>query len=497
MQVCPKCGEENSDQARFCQACGAELVQGGSAHEERRLDYLLMAAERAREGWAKDQAVKLYTEALELVGDADERQRRRIRLLRGLALVELEDFEGGAEELGELLPHLEGREELEALLGLARATFWMEQTDGTFTLAKRSLALAERLGDREWYGPALALLSQAHGMRGQEGDLDQAVELGDRAMEVWVPGTRPVDLAAHAYLHALNHYWTGGYVKAAELGRRARQLGDDAHSAGALLYGGATEGLALTGMGRHEEAIALSDATIARARELDSPGGGAFALNCSTWALRDLLDLPETRRRSEEGIELWRRTGLTAAPMQGEIDLVFTDLLEDEVTRAERAWPGLWERVRNGTAWERWLAPGRLAVARAEIALRAEGPEAAVEYALEAIEIARPIRRLKYEVGARIILGTAFLELGRGEEAAVELRTAVEGADRLKHPPTRWQAWAALGRALYAIGDDDGAATSFGEAAEMIRAFTATLSPEHAKPLLAAEPVREILSARR
>ena len=316
-------------------------------------------------------------------------------------------------------------------------------------------------------------------------------------MEVWVPGSRPVDLAAHAYLHALNHYWTGGYVKATELDRRARQLGSDAHSAGALLYGGATEGLALTGMGRHEEAIALSDATIARARELDSPGGGAFALNCSTWALRDLLDLPETRRRSEEGIELWRRTGLTAAPMQGEIDLVFTDLLEDEVTRAERAWPGLWERVRNGTAWERWLAPGRLAVARAEIALRAEGPEAAVEYALEAIEIARPIRRLKYEVGARIILGTAFLELGRGEEAAVELRTAVEGADRLRHPPTRWQAWAALGRAFYSIGDDDGAATSFGEVAEMIRAFTATLSPEHAKPLLAAEPVREILSARR
>jgi len=187
VQVCPKCGEENSDQARFCQEYGAELAQRGSAHEERRLDYLLMAADRAREGWAKDQAVKLYIEALELVGDADERQRRRIRLLRGLALVELEDFEGGAEELGELLPHLEGREELEALLGLARATFWMEQTDGTFTLAKRSLALAERLGDREWYGPALALLSQAHGMRGQEGDLDQAVELGDRAMEVWVP----------------------------------------------------------------------------------------------------------------------------------------------------------------------------------------------------------------------------------------------------------------------------------------------------------------------
>ncbi len=440
---------------------------------------LLAAAEQARTGRVKGQAVELYTEALALVG-ADERSRRSIRLLRGLALVEMEDFEGGARELDELLPNLDGREQLEALLGLGRASMWMERTGEAIALAERSVELAEQLGDREMLGPALALLSQTHGQRGQEGDLGLAVQLGDQALEVWVPGTRAMDLASHETLHALTHYWVGGYAEAAELGRRG----------GA----GASGGLALTALGRHEEAIELFDATIARQRKADATIGTAYALNCSTAPLRDLLDLSEARRRNGEANELFRRAGFDSGVMQGEIDLLYTDLLDDEVASAERAWPELWERARDGTGWERWLAPGRLAVARAEIALRAERPEAAIDAALGAIEVARRIGRVKYDVSARIILGAALLELGRDRDAVVELRTAVEGADRLGHPPTRGQAHAALGRALDGVGDDEGAAAASREAADIIRGFAGTLKPEHAGPLLASSPVQEILN---
>ena len=440
---------------------------------------LLAAADQARSGWAADQAVQRYTEALDLVG-GDEQGRRSIRMLRGLALVEMEDFDGGARELGEVLPNLEGREHIEALLGLGRASMWMEQTDEALGFAERSIELAERLDDREMRGPALALLSHVHGQRGHEGDLGLAVELGDQALQVWVPGTRAIDLAAHESLHALNQYWVGRYAEAAELGRRG---GD-----------GATAGLALTALGRHEEALEVFDAAIAQQREADATIGTAYALNCSTAALRDLLDIPEARRRNGEANELFRRVGFDSGVMQGEIDLLYTDLLEDALANAERAWPGLWERARDATGWERWLAPGRLAVARAEIALRAERPEAAIEGALEAIEVARRIGRVKYDVSARTALGTALLELGRSKDAVVELRTAVEGADRLGHPPTRWQAHAALGRALDGVGEDEGAAAAVLEAADTIRGFAETLTPERARPLLASSPVQEILA---
>src|SRR5206468_10326354 len=115
--------------------------------------------------------------------------------------------------------------------------------------------------------------------------------------------------------------------------------------------------------------------------------------------------------------------------------------------------------------------PGRLSVARAEIALRQGRWEAAVEAAIEAIDVARRIGRVKYDVSARIVMGAARAQLGHAHEATAELRKAAGDADRLVHPPTRWRAHAALGRALQAAGDDEGAAAASDIAGEIARGF--------------------------
>ena len=438
------------------------------------------AADRARAEGDRVRALELYEEALRVARE-DAEGTRRIRLLRGLTLIEREEFASGADELNELLPHLEGRDQIEALLGIARASMWLEETDGALASAERALELADETGDREMRGPSLSVLSQVYGQRGQEGDLRLALVLGDRALNEWVPDTRAGDLAAHASLHALTNYWLGAYARAVELG----QVGGD----------GASTALALAGLGRHEEAIDVCDAAIESGRGLDSAIATAYALNCSAAALRDLIDLAEARRRNDEASELFGRIGFESGVMQSEMDLLYTDLIEGQLGRAAEAWLSLWERVGDATGWEQWLAPGRLSVARAEIALGQGRWQDAEEAALEAIEIARSIDRVKYDVSARIVLGTAQLELVREKDAVGELEAAVEGADRLGHPPTRWQSRAALGRALYAVGDDDGAAGTTGQAAEILRGFAAALRPEHAGSVLATPVAHEILGA--
>jgi class 3 adenylate cyclase len=60
-----------------------------AGENERALGYLLLAAEQAGRGWAKDEAATLYGEALELVGDDHERRREIIRK-QALALVALQ-----------------------------------------------------------------------------------------------------------------------------------------------------------------------------------------------------------------------------------------------------------------------------------------------------------------------------------------------------------------------------------------------------------------------
>ena len=400
-------------------------------------------------------------------------------LTHALAMVEAED-EAGMAALRGLIPDLEGRELLDALLALGRAALWAERTDEALGCAERSIELADA-GDPEMRGPALALLSQVLGQRGLDGDLDRALELGDRAFEAWVPGVRAADLAQHESLHGLAHYWVGRYPEAADLCRRG---GD-----------GATEALALTALGRPEDAIEVGDTAIASGREAGSPMLTAYALCCSTAALRDVLDLAEARRRNEEATELFRSIGFESGVMQGEMDLLYGDLAADDVAGADRAWPGLWSRLADASGWERWLAPGRLSVAHAEIAARRERWEAAVDAALEAIEIARRIGRVKYDVSARMVLGTAQLELGKVSDAVHALRTAADDADRLGHPPTRWRAHAALARALDAAGDDEAAATASTRAAEIARAYVTALRTEHAENVSASSAVQQILGA--
>src|SRR5207302_1717248 len=160
----------------------------------------------------------------------------------------------------------------------------------------------------------------------------------------------------------------------------------------------------------------------------------------------------------------------------------------------QAVWPSLWEGAAKATAWTTWLIAGRLLAARAEIALNAETPESAAEWAERAIQIARRTRRRKYEAHSLTILGQALAKLGRRDEALQSLRSAVGIADELVGPPARWHARAALGKVAYDLGEDDTAGAAYEKAGDLVETFAVTLVPERAAKLITAPQVSEILS---
>jgi class 3 adenylate cyclase/tetratricopeptide (TPR) repeat protein len=455
----------------------------------RAVEYLLLAAERAEHAWAGAEADELYGRAVGLA--EDDAMRTAIRLRRGLAMVTLEDFDRAIEVLPDLLADLEGRDRLEALLGLARALHWTERTAETLAVAREAVALAESLGTRELLGPASARLAQAHAMAG---DLDQALDLGEQALHTWVAGTRALDLAEHHHLLADAHYWGGSYSRSFALSRAGRELAVDPNSTEALLRGGGMEGLTLAAMGHYAEALATFDAKIALGRELGRPV--RVLLNYSTMALRELYDLEEARRRTDEALE---QKGWASFPMprlNSLVDLLFTDLAARDWGAAQGRWPAVWNEVKEGMAWEGWLLVGKMSVATAEIALASGRLEDAADEAARAVELATRVGRRKYESVARSILGQALVGLRRPDEGLTELRAAVQGADSLGSPPGRWQSRAALAHGLLKVGDDNGAEEAFAEAASVIRAVADGLDPELARRYLAAEPIQDVLVAR-
>jgi predicted ATPase/class 3 adenylate cyclase len=459
---------------------------------ERAVGYLLAAAARARDALATEETFDLYTRALELAGtDVD---RRRIRLERGLALEQLEDYARADRELAEVIPDLDGVDEIEALIARGQSTLWTEQTVETMAIAARALELVVERNARQLEGPALALLAQSHGMRGEDGDLDRALALGDRALDAWIPGTQLSDLAGHYHMQANAYYWTGGYERALELSRLAKETGGlEPHSAEFVLRGAGLRGLVLAEMGRYEEAIEAGEAAIATARRLGRPD--TVVLNYSTMPLREIFAVDEALRRSETLVDRLGPSDFNMPWMNARADLIGAHLLGGALGLVEREWPGAWDDALAVQAWEHWLITGRLAAYRAEWELEAGQLDDAVTWARRAIEMARGVHRRKYEAIALTVLGRALTAQGQGEAAATELRTAVEIADALGSPLLRWQARAALAKALSTGSNGADPGGSLQEAAAIVRDVAASLAPERGSAYLAAPPVAEVLEA--
>jgi tetratricopeptide (TPR) repeat protein len=422
----------------------------------------------------------------------DEALTRHIRLQRAQALVELLDRPRAADELEQLLPELEGSQRLEALIWRAIACVWSERDAEALVMSDEAVELAERLGDESASAAALAGRSQALAMRGDDGDLDEAIGLGDRALDRWVQDTRPYEHANHLHLHADAKYWVGDYEGSVELSRQSRLRATEVRSAEGLLRGGGFEALALTELGRHEEAIAIWDEMLQFAKDIDHNPAGV--LNYSALAYRELYDLEEARRRSEAALELTAGMQFGMPRQFAGSDIVQTQLLAGDVGAAQETWPKRWADAEHATGWTTWLIAGRLLAARAEMALAMESPDAAAEWAQRAVDVARRTRRRKYEARSLSTLGEALARLGRRDNGLAALREAVRIADDLIGPPGRWHARAILGRVAYDVGADDEAAKAYAEARELVDTFSATLAPGRAATLARSPLVNEIRS---
>lgn len=457
---------------------------------DRAIDYLMQAADQALNAWALNAAVALYDSALELA--ADDSRRLQIRLARGLARSRLGAYPEAVEDLGELMPRLAGRERIEALLGYAWALEWTEHGDETIKAAEDALQLAERENDSELIPVAKALLSQGLAMRGEAGDLDSAGELSEEALRLWVPGSRPFWHLNAQHLYGEQLYWTGRLPEATALLTRALQSEADPQSIQARLRSASLRAQTLCASGSYEESIELFDQTLRLAVELGRPV--RIFRNYSTQPLRELFDLEEAKSRSEESLEGPEEAdGFLMPRANARTDLLQTALMLGDIATAERLWQVQWDESSTTKAWTRWLIACRLAAVRAELELAKGRPDDAADWARKTIQVCLPVRRFKYEIVGRTMLGRALVALGNPEEAVAELRIASAQAAHYGAPAVRWPAEAALARALYAAGDDRGADEAFGHARGIVNDVAARLAPERRTRFLAAEPVEDVL----
>ena len=462
-------------------------LEGGES--ELACRYLLTAAERAVDALAVEESYDLYTRALNLA--ANDAERTRIKYLRGLALAQLEEFARAASELAEVIPDLSGEQKIEALTARAHSTLWTEETDETMAESERALELARAGGFRELEAVALGLLGCSYGMRGDAGDLEHALQIGDQALAIWTPNARQRELAALYHHVANHHYWSSDYVRALESANlAATTAGVELHSREFRIRGAGMRGMILAGLGRYEEAISAAQDAIGLARAMGRPVN--VVTNYSTLPLREIFVLDEAQARSDEVADRLGPSDFNMPWINARADVFATRVMRGDLAKAQQQWSSLWDDAVDGKAWERWLVSGRLAAVRADLDLAMGKVDDALTWGWRALEMAVAGSRRKYESIALMTIGRALIAQGLCEEAAAELRRAVVMSDALGSPLIRWQSRAALAQALPGTGVDPG--PLFAETATIIRAVVAGLTPEHAAGYLAAPEVVAVLA---
>ena len=456
--------------------------------------YLTMAADVASRAWAKQQAINLLGEAIEVAERIDDRDLLiRARLARASTLIDAARFPDAVEDLDWLIEQAEERDLALAHLARARAAFWVADAGGVVEHSTAAAEMAERLDDVELQGRALAQRSEAEAMHG---DLPAAFATWERVDETWAAERRDASYARFLATRSLMSYWAGDFDTCFAMASEAHRLGMEASNLEAAITSACNVGLALVGLSKHEEGISWLDRAIQLGREWEERSFRftARAMNMRAGALREIGDLAAARAQSQEGLELAMESGFPPAAISARLDLLYTDLLSGDAGAAEREIPDLAEALEGAKGFHQFLWTIRLVAARSETAFQTGRYEDAISFGQTAIEEAERFGRRKYDCLVRVPLARSLVATGRPDEAAEIVTRAVVEAERLGHLPSRWAALAALAEAEAARGNEQAADDAVAAARRSVDEFAGRLTDDHRASLFARRDVANLMS---
>jgi hypothetical protein len=193
-------------------------------------------------------------------------------------------------------------------------------------------------------------------------------------------------------------------------------------------------GLALSASGRYTEALDVFDDARQFGREYEVGHFLARSISMSAGFHLDVFDYAGAEALSSEARELARSVNFPLTTVSTGIDLLMNYARSQQVGRAEAMLDDVARQAETVGGWHGWLWQIRLDEARAEIALARAQWEEAVRRSTSAIDASRVRTRLKYQVLGLTTRAQATIRLGREQEAAADLRAAVELARPVGDP---------------------------------------------------------------
>jgi len=411
----------------FSQAASAGAV-------DKVVDYATRAGDRAADGLAHEQAVRLFDLALhslELRPTGPETELRRVDLhtRRASSFGALGQWTLEVRELEAALHHLDPQHierRCELVLALARAWFLLLDVRPVEQYATEALQLAERLQRADLAANAIAWLARC---RQATGDLGAAIDMDRRAISR-APG---VMTAAHT-MGPLTLYLAGRSTEALTLAAVAADSARSSRDTTFIMYSLTHLGLNLAAVGRYAEATKVFHEARTFGRKYGAIPMLARATAMAAGLHLTLFDFEGAEALQSEACELARGVGFIPPIISAGIDSLLTFARLHDPGRAERLLEETAAAAASAAGWHQWLWQLRLTQARAELALAREAVDEAIVTATDSIEQSRARGRPKYEALGLITRARGLHALTRTRDAIADAKTAVSVADRTSDP---------------------------------------------------------------
>jgi tetratricopeptide (TPR) repeat protein len=305
---------------------------------------------------------------------------------------------------------------------------------------------------------------------------------------------------AHVWSGFLDH-WQGNEPAALDTWTRARELGERHGLPAVLLWILWSQGLALIGRGRYDEAHAVLVEHLELTKRLGDRVFRCRTLNTLGWLYMDLCNWQLAVDHNRQGAEESRRIGDPEIVRNAELNLGDCHLALGNLDEAERllrdvelesARKGAW-----GEEWMKWRYLQHLSASLGELCLARGDAAAAREHGERCLAAAQASRSLRNVVKARRLLAGAAVAQGEPDTASAHAEKALEVARAVGNPAQLRETLARLGAIRKAQGRHAEAVSAYAEALETVERVAGGLAdPEWRDVLLGSPQVAALRQAR-
>ena len=416
------------------------------------LVYFRQAAEKAAQAFATREAVALYDQALEAAGHlgaaADAKTLMAIHQARAEIYHVMSDFKRAWAE-GERLLALARRagdreREARALAEMGRSSVRDHNFDRGLAEAYQAIEIAREVDAKPVIASGYYTSIVLHTATGR---LDKGEEEIDSVLTISRAGSDVVHQSLALTFAGRLKNWRGEYAEALPLQTEGLRLAREHNLLLPLLFGCFHSGLALTGKGEYDEALARFE----DGRVLSEKVGSEFwhhrFLNSLGWLLMECGDLDRALDLNRRGAKGARQRNDAETIANAELNLGDIFLAQGDFTLAQEFLDGVY-RLANHPAtsdWMKWRYSMHLFASLGELWLTRGEPARAQEFVDQCLDIATRTNSRKYLVKGWRLRGDIALARRQRDEAAGWLQQALTLAQTIGNPTQLWKTHLALG----------------------------------------------------